>query len=64
MDDPYKEVFEAISKTLQKLSNMIVWIAKRTLSVKEYEEFADEFSNKTETKEAPDSIKQKAGKKW
>lgn len=48
MDDPYKEVFEAISKTLQKLSNMIVWIAKRTLSVKEYEEFADEFSQKTD----------------
>ena len=64
MDDPYKEVFEAISKTLQKLSNMIVWIAKRTLSVKEYEEFADEFSNKTENKEAQEFIKQKAGKKW
>ena len=46
MKDPYEKVWENISKSLTKLGNMIVWLAKRTLSVKEYMEFADEFTEK------------------
>ena len=44
MNDPYRKVHEDIAMALTKLSNMIVWLAKRTLSVKDYMDFADEFT--------------------
>ena len=43
MNDPYEKLFESISKALIKLSKMIVWIAKRALSVKDFEDFIDAF---------------------
>jgi len=50
MNDPYKQVFESISEAIKKHTEMIVWIAERTLSVKEYKEFIDEFENKRDDK--------------
>lgn len=50
MHDPYKNLFESISKALTKLSNMICWVAKRTLTSKEFDEFVEEFTDKTDLK--------------
>lgn len=36
--------FKDIAKCLDKLSRMIVWVAQRTLSAKEFIMFTDEFS--------------------
>ena len=44
MNDPYKKFHESIINCLTKLGNMIVWLAKRTLSVRDYMEFVNEFS--------------------
>lgn len=46
MKDPYMELYESISKAITKLSNMIAWLAKHTLTVSEYTEFADKFTEK------------------
>ena len=46
MNDPYKEVFESISNTIKEHADMIVWLAERTLSVKEFKELIDKFGNK------------------
>ena len=46
MEDPYKKIWEDIAKAFTKESNMIVWLAKRTLTAKEFAEFVDEFSEK------------------
>lgn len=43
MNDPYEMLFKSISKALIKLNKMIVWIAKRALSVKDFEDFIDAF---------------------
>lgn len=51
MEDPYKRVWEDIAKALTKESNMILWLAKRTLTVKEFGEFIDEFSEKKDDDE-------------
>ena len=48
MADPYRKAWESIGKALSVQSNMILWIAKRTLSAKEFEEFVDEFAKKPE----------------
>lgn len=48
MTDPYKKAWESIGKALSEQSKMILWIAERTLSVKEFNEFVDEFSKKPE----------------
>lgn len=48
MTDPYKKTWESIGKTLFMQSKMIIWIAERTLSAKEFQEFADEFEKKPE----------------
>ena len=50
MNDPYEKVWEQIGKVLTEHVNMIVWIAERTLSVKDYKEFIDEFAKKPEDK--------------
>lgn len=46
MNDPYKKFVEELSKVLAKLSNMIVYVAERTLSAKEFIEFTEEFKDK------------------
>ena len=48
MTDPYEKTWESIAKVLSEQSKMILWIAERTLSVKEYKELVDEFSKKPE----------------
>ena len=57
MKDPYQKAFEEISMALAKHTDMIVWIAKRTLSAKEFSEFIDEFSEKTDRDEVLEFIK-------
>jgi hypothetical protein len=47
MTHPY-EVWESIGKALSLQSKMILWIAERTLSAKEFQEFADEFVKQPE----------------
>ena len=46
MSNSYEKLLNDISKNLTKLGEMIVWLAERTLSVKDYKEFADRFSEK------------------
>ena len=48
MTDPYKKAWESIGKALSAQSKMILWIAERTLSAKEFNEFVDEFAKKPE----------------
>lgn len=44
MKDPYDKMWKEIQKALNQLSNMILWLAKRLLSVNAYMEFVNEFS--------------------
>lgn len=44
MKDPYLKLAEDINKTITKLANMIDFVAKRTMTTKDYLEFVDEFS--------------------
>ena len=46
MKDPYEKVWEAIEKALSAQSKMVLWIAERTLSAKDFKEFIDEFKKK------------------
>ena len=46
MSDPYEKVWESIGKALSAQSKMILWIAERTLSAKDFKEFVDEFTKK------------------
>lgn len=46
MNDPYEKVLESIGKALSTQSEMIFWIAERTLSAKDFKEFVDEFAKK------------------
>lgn len=46
MKDQYEEVWDAIGKALSQHAKMILWIAERTLSIKEYKEFIDTFAKK------------------
>ena len=46
MNDPYKEVFDAIADSFAKQAKIIGWIAERTLSAKDFKEFVDEFAKK------------------
>ena len=46
MNDPYEKAWESIGNALSTKSKMILWIAERTLSVKDYKEFLDEFTKK------------------
>ncbi len=46
MNDPYEKAWETIGEALSTQSKMILWIAERTLSVKDYKEFIDEFTKK------------------
>jgi hypothetical protein len=44
MNNPYEKAWESIGKALSAQSNMILWIAERTLSAKDFKEFVDEFA--------------------
>ena len=46
MTDPYKEVWESIIKAFNSQAKMILWIAERVLSAKDFKEFVDEFAKK------------------
>lgn len=46
MSDPYEKAWEPIWKALSTQSKMVLWIAERTLSAKDFKEFVDEFSKK------------------
>jgi hypothetical protein len=46
MNDPYEKAWEAIWEALSIQSKMVRWIAERTLSAKDFKEFADEFAKK------------------
>ena len=48
MKDPYEKAWESIGKALSTQSKMVLWIAERTLSAKDFKEFVDEFSKKSE----------------
>jgi len=41
--DPYEEVFEEIGNTLKKLSDMVVFVAKHTMTVNDFEDFIEKF---------------------
>jgi len=46
MNDPYEKAWESIGKALSTQSKMVLWIAERTLSAKDFKEFVDEFAKK------------------
>ena len=48
MKDQYKKTWESIGKAISTQSKMLLWIAERTLSAKDFNEFVDEFAKKPE----------------
>ena len=46
MTDPYEKVWEEIRKGFDLNIKMVKWVAERTLSVKDFKEFVDEFATK------------------
>ena len=58
MEDPYKKLYEDLSKALTKLADMIVWVAKRTLSVSEFEQLVKEFEEEREKRPIDDLIRE------
>ena len=46
MNDPYEKAWESIGKALLTQSKMVLWIAERTLSAKDFKKFVDEFAKK------------------
>ena len=46
MNDPYEKAWESIGNALSTQSKMVLWIAERTLSAKDFKEFVDEFAKK------------------
>ena len=48
MNDPYKKIWESIGKAISPPSKMVLWIAERTLSAKDFNEFVNEFAKKPE----------------
>ena len=58
MEDPYKKLYEDLSKALTKLADMIVWVAKRALSVSEFEQLVKEFEEEREKRPIDDLIRE------
>lgn len=52
MKDPYYKTWKEIQRALNQLSSMILWLAKRLLSVDAYMEFVNEFSEEKADKKA------------
>lgn len=48
MSDPYEKAWESIGKALYTQSKMVLWIAERTLSAKDFKEFVDKFAKRSE----------------
>ena len=48
MNEPYEKAWESIGTALSTQLKMILWIAERTLSAKNFKEFVDEFAKKPE----------------
>ena len=48
MNDPIVKVFKDIGKAFIRLSNMILYVAERTLSAKDYIDFVNEFTEKSD----------------
>ena len=48
MTDPFAKVFKDIGKMFTRLSNMIIYVAERTLSAKDYIDFVNEFTEKSD----------------
>ena len=46
MKDPYEKAWNSIGKALTAHGEMVLWIAERTLSAKEFTEFVNEFAKK------------------
>lgn len=44
MNNSYEKAWEAIREALSVQSKMVLWIAERTLSAKDFKEFVDEFA--------------------
>lgn len=65
MNDPYEKVWEEIRKGFDLNIKMIKWIAERTMSVKDYKEFIDEFTEKHDNHdELLDFLRKKRSVKW
>lgn len=50
MTDIQYALHEDVIKTVTKISDMIFWLAKRTLTAKEFIEFVDAFVDKSKLK--------------
>lgn len=48
MKDPYEKTWKSIGKALSEHLKIILWIAERTLSAKEFKELVDELEKKPE----------------
>lgn len=46
MKDPYQKAFDQVAEALNTLRDMIFELAKRTLTIKEYEEYAETLNKK------------------
>jgi len=62
MKDPYEKVWKEIRKGFDLNLKMIKWIAERTLSVKDYQEFIDEFTEKQNNHDEPLNILRNEGR--
>lgn len=63
VNNTYEKLFKSITDVLTKLSNMIVYLAEHTMSVKDYKEFIDKFAEKPCDNEVFDFIKQRREEK-
>lgn len=54
MMNPFEKLLKEICEALNKLIKMVIFVAERTLSAKEFTEFTEEFTNKTDQKNAND----------
>ena len=50
MNDLYEKAWKSIGTALSTQSKMVLWIAERTLSAKDFNEFVDEFAKKPKDK--------------
>ena len=62
MKDPYEKAWDAIGKALTTQSKMVLWIAERILSAKEFKEFVDEFEKKPDNHDELLDFLQKEGR--
>ena len=54
--DQYEETFISLEKIINRIFKAIGWLAERTLTVKDYKEFADEFSEPEKQKPQLDEL--------